>query len=171
MDTEESDTNRSRFVQTLVDWGIALGLTVLGFWLLSWWRTPDLPDRAPDWTLQSIQGETLSLSDFEGQTVVLNFWATWCGPCKMEIPEFRAFVDEYPDIPVLGIAVDGSAAKLAQFSKQNKMNYPILLADRDIQQAYNVSSLPMTVVVGPTGEVQDVHSGIMLKQQLEWAVK
>ena len=171
MDIEESDTNRSRIVQTLMDWGIALALTLLGFWLLSWWRTPELPDQAPDWTLESIEGDTVSLSDFEGQTVVLNFWATWCGPCKMEIPEFRAFVEEYPSIPVLGIAVDGNAAKLTRFSKQNKMNYPILIGNSTVKQEYKVSTLPMTVIVGPAGEVLDVHSGVMLKQQIEWAVR
>lgn len=171
MDIEESDTNRSRIVQTLMDWGIALALTLLGFWLLSWWRTPELPDQAPDWTLESIEGDTVSLSDFEGHTVVLNFWATWCGPCKMEIPEFRAFVEEYPSIPVLGIAIDSNAAELARFSKQNKMNYPILIGNSTVKQEYKVSTLPMTVIVGPTGEVLDVHSGIMLKQQIEWAVR
>jgi peroxiredoxin len=87
----------------------------------------------------------------------------------MEIPEFKAFVEEYPDIPVLGIAVDGNATQLANFSKQYQMNYPILIADQQIKEEYAVDILPMTVVVGPEGEVRDVHSGMMLKQQLEWA--
>lgn len=155
--------------KTALDWLFAISLTLAGFWLLSWWRTPNLPDQAPSWTLESIEGEKVSLSDFEGQTVVLNFWATWCGPCKMEIPEFRKFVEEHPDVPVLGIAVDGNSNQLRQFAKQNKMNYPILRADKDIQQEYNVSSLPMTVVVGKNGQVEDVHVGVMMSSQLEWA--
>ncbi len=156
-------------VRTALDWIFALSLTAAGFWMLSWWRTPEMPDQAPDWTLSSIDGAEVSLSDFEGQTVVLNFWATWCGPCKMEIPEFRSFVEEHPDVPVLGIAVDGTTSKLRQFAKRNKMNYPILKGDSEIQRAYNVSSLPMTVVVDPTGEIADVHIGVMLSSQLEWA--
>ena len=169
--SDKSESFRTRFLKTLLDWGIALGLTLIGFGLLSWWRTPSLPDDAPGWSLQSIEGERVSLSDFHGQTVVLNFWATWCGPCKMEIPEFKAFVEEYPNIPVLGIAVDGNATQLASFSKQYQMNYPILIADQQIKEEYAVDILPMTVVVGPEGEVRDVHSGMMLKQQIEWATR
>ena len=146
----------------------ALSLTAVGFWMLSWWRTPSLPD-ASEWTLSSLDGETVSLSDYEGQTVVLNFWATWCGPCRTEIPEFRQFVNEHPDIPVFGIAVDGSVSKLRQFAKQNRMNYPVLKGDSAIQQDYSVSSLPMTVIIGPDGQIEDVHIGVMLASQLEWA--
>ena len=166
---EEDSSFLRNAARTAIDWFLALALTAAGFWMLSWWRTPSLPDAAPDWTLMSIEGDTVSLSDYEGQTVVLNFWATWCGPCKSEIPEFRQFVNDHPDIPVFGIAVDGSASKLRQFAKQNRMNYPVLKGDMAIQQDYNVSSLPMTVIVGPDGQIDDVHIGMMLSSQLEWA--
>ena len=167
----ESGSWQSRFGRTLLDWAFAIFLTLIGFWLIAWWRTPDMPTNAPSWTLQTVEGEEVSLSDFEGQTVILNFWATWCGPCRMEIPEFREFVTKYPDIPLLGIAVDGTAAQLKQFGRQNKMNYPILIADADIQRQYNVSTLPMTVIVGPDGEIMDTHVGVMLLQQLEWVTR
>ena len=166
---EEDSSFLRNAARTAMDWILALSLTAAGFWMLSWWRTPNLPNSAPDWTLVSIEGDTVSLSDYEGQTVVLNFWATWCGPCKSEIPELRQFVNDYPDIPVLGIAVDGSVSKLRQFAKQNRMNYPVLKGDMAIQQDYNVSSLPMTVIVGPDGQIDDVHIGMMLSSQLEWA--
>ena len=78
-------------------------------------------------------------------------------------------MDEHPEIPVLGITVDGSVSKLRQFSKQNRMNYPVLKGDSEIQQDYNVSSLPMTVIVGPDGQIDDVHVGVMLASQLEWS--
>jgi len=166
---EEESSLLQNAGKTALDWLLALSLTAAGFWMLSWWRTPSLPDAAPDWTLTSIEGDTVSLSDYEGQTVVLNFWATWCGPCRSEIPEFRQFVNEHPDIPVLGIAVDGSMSKLRQFAKQNRMNYPVLKGDTEIQREYNVSSLPMTVIVGPDGQIADVHVGVMLASQLEWS--
>ena len=89
----------------------------------------------------------------------------------MEIPEFRKFVSEHPEIPVFGIAVDGTPSKLRQFAKQYKINYPILQGTNSVQREYNVSSLPMTVVVGPDGEVEDVHIGVMMASQLEWATR
>ena len=166
---EEESSFLRNAARTALDWFLALSLTAAGFWMLSWWRTPSLPDSAPDWTLTSIEGDSVSLSDYEGQTVVLNFWATWCGPCRSEIPEFRQFVFDNPDIPVLGIAVDGSVSKLRQFAKQNRMNYPVLQGNNSVQQDYNVSSLPMTVIIGPDGQIEDVHIGVILASQLEWS--
>ena len=61
--------------RTVLDWVLALSLTAAGFWMLSWWRTPNLPNAAPEWTLTSIEGEQVALSDYKGQTIVLNFWA------------------------------------------------------------------------------------------------
>ena len=167
---EEESSFLRNAARTALDWFLALSLTAAGFWMLSWWRTPSLPDSAPDWTLTSIEGDSVSLSDYEGQTVVLNFWATWCGPCRSEIPEFRQFVFDNPDIPVLGIAVDGSVSKLRQFAKQNRMNYPVLQGNNSVQQDYNVSSLPMTVIIGPDGQIEDVHIGVILASQLEWSM-
>ena len=158
-----------RILGYLMDWGIALALTALGFWLFSMWRAPNLPDVAPDWTLQTINGDTVSLADYKGKTLVLNFWATWCQPCIMEIPTFEKFSKEHPDIPVLGIAVDGSREKLSFFAKQHKMTYPIVLATQKMQEEYRVSTLPMTVIVGPDGKIEQSHVGIMLEQQLVWA--
>ena len=151
------------------DWAIALAFTALGFWLISAWRTPELPDTAPSWQLETLDGDTVTLADYQGKTVVLNFWATWCKPCLMEIPEFVKFSENHPDIPVLGVAVDGTSSKLKRFQKKHGISYPILKADSQIQKEYQVSSLPMTVIIGPDGEVKDVHVGIMMAKQLEWA--
>ena len=153
------------------DWGIAIFLTGLGFWLLSYVQTPNLPDQAPDWKLKDLKGEMVSLKDFRGKTVVLNFWATWCGPCKMEIPTFSDFAKENPDIPVLGIAVDGSPEFLRRASKKLKIDYPVLVADAKVQENYKVNNLPTTVIVGPEGKIKDVHVGVMFGPQLRWATK
>ena len=85
--------------RTAMDWFLALALTVAGFWMLSWWRTPSLPDAAPEWTLSSLDGETVSLSDYEGQTVVPRvFGQRGVVSRRTEIPRFRQFVNEHPDI-------------------------------------------------------------------------
>ena len=165
----EAENWAKRLSGYLLDWGIALGLTVLGFWAFSVWRSPNLPEVAPDWKLSSIQGEEISLSDYRGKTLVLNFWATWCQPCIMEIPTFEKFSNEHPDIPVLGIAVDGTPESLLRFSKQHNMTYPIVIATPEVEKNYQVTTLPMTVIVGPEGEIKNAHVGLMLEQQLKWA--
>jgi len=125
-----------------------------------------------EWSLQDVDGRSVSLSDFRGQTVVLNFWATWCGPCRAEIPAFSAFSKANPDIPVLGISVDDASPKvIKRAAKSLGITYPVLIATPQLKKQYNVSSLPMTVIVDVTGQVKDVHIGMMLKSQLELAVK
>jgi thiol-disulfide isomerase/thioredoxin len=164
----EVESWQKRILGFAMDWGIALSLTAIGFWLFSSFRTPNLPDRAPEWNLPAISGGEIALSDYQGKTVVLNFWATWCQPCIMEIPTFEKFSNENPNIPVIGIAVDGTIEQLSFFAKEHKMTYPIVIANPKVQEDYKISTLPMTVIVGPDGTVKDAHVGIMLEQQLKW---
>lgn len=175
MELEEDEIVVRPFWQRAIrycgDWALAIGLTVLGFWLLSAWRAPDLPEHAPAWELLDLNGDRVRLEDFRGKTVVLNFWATWCRPCLMEIPSFSEFAIENPDIAVLGIAVDGSPASLREFATKIDMTYPVLLGTSEVQQTYGVDTLPTTVTVAPDGKVADVHVGVMLKPQLEWATR
>ena len=173
-DFSDEITRKDRFLGMMKDWGIALALTAIGFLLLTTYskmQAPDLPDMAPAWELENLQGEVVSLEDFRGKTVVLNFWATWCGPCRTEIPTFSSFAKENPDIPVLGIAVDGSRKSLKRAAKNLGIEYPVLIADSKVKNAYKVSSLPTTVVVDPRGYVRDVHVGMMLGPQLNWATR
>ena len=165
----KKENKMNRIGAYILDWGIALALTALGFWLLSVWRAPDLPDIAPDFTLKNLQGEDVQLQDYRGKTVVLNFWAHWCGPCRSEIPAFRNFAQENPDIPVLGISVDGRMKDVQKYAKQLGIDYTVLVGDSKIQNLYNISSLPTTVIVDPEGKVKKAHVGMMFETQLEWA--
>ena len=170
----EEVTSKERFLGMMKDWGIALALTAIGFILLTSYskmQAPDLPGQAPSWKLENLDGEVVSLEDFRGKTVVLNFWATWCGPCRTEIPTFSAFAEKNPDIPVFGIAVDGTKKSLKRAADNLGITYPVLIADAKVKNAYKVSSLPTTVVVDPEGHVRDVHVGIMLGPQLSWATR
>jgi len=166
----EVESWKKRLLSYAMDWGVALLLTGIGFWLFSVWRAPSLPDDAPEWTLPALDGGVVSLSDYRGKTIVLNFWATWCSPCVREIPTFEKFSKEHPEIPVLGIAIDGKPSDLALFAKKHNMTYPIIIGDADVQIDYQVNTLPMTVIVGPDGQVKDAHVGFMMEQQLKWMV-
>ena len=172
--TEETDAPSSalaRWGRTLAEWGLTL-LAIGAVWLgVGWLRAPDLPDQAPDFTLAALDGSTVTLSDLRGQTVVLNFWATWCGPCRVEIPAFSAFAQDHPEVPVLGIAVDGTPAELRQAAAKLGIDYPVLVADGAVQAAYQVETLPTTVVINPDGSVRTAHAGIMPGPQLRWAAR
>ncbi len=160
-----------RGLRHLLEWAGALTVVALIWMVLGSLRAPDLPDQAPDFTLSTLSGESVTLSDLQGQVVVVNFWATWCGPCRMEIPTFSDFAQEHPDIPVLGIAVDGTVAKLRQAKSAMGIAYPVLVDDGTVQRLYGVDTLPTTVVVGPDGAVRTAHAGIMLRPQLDWATR
>lgn len=162
---------KSGWLRYVRDWGLSIAVAVGVYWGIGVMRAPDLPDEAPDFELMSLDGELVSLSDYRGQTVVVNFWATWCGPCMAEIPTFNDFAQENPDIPVLGIATDNSPAKVRVTAKKKDMQYPVLLADSDVQRAYGITTLPTTVVVGPDGQVRDVHVGVMMGPQLSFATR
>lgn len=155
----------------IFDWGIAAFLAFLGFWAIGVWRSPDLPENAPDWELTDLNGVEYKLSELKGKTVVLNFWAEWCGPCRMEIPTFSEFAENNPDIVVLGAAIDGSESSLKRAVKTLDIRYPVVKAPQAVQRAYGVETLPTTVVIDGEGKVKSAHVGIMLGPQLSWATR
>jgi thiol-disulfide isomerase/thioredoxin len=136
---------------------------------VGWFRAPALPEYAPDFTLVDMGGQPVSLSDFRGQTVVLNFWATWCGPCRLEAPWFTAFAKAHPEVPVLGIVADGPVPKVRATMDDLGIVYPVVSADDAVMGAYGVSIFPTTVVVNPDGTVRWAHAGLMFRPQLAWA--
>lgn len=156
-------------------WSLELALLALVFVVLSTvvgrLRAPDLPVEAPALALPDLQGRVVDLAELRGQTVVLNFWATWCAPCRVEIPSFSRFARDNPDIVVLGVAVDGDTASLAPAAKELGIDYPVLVGDPDTVRRYGASTVPTTVVVGPDGRVKAAHVGIMLGPQLWLATR
>jgi len=112
---------------------------------------------APDFTLTDIEGNEVTLSSYKGKVVFVNFWATWCPPCRREIPAFIELRDELGDegFTVLGIAVDPREFnKVAPFADQMGMNYPVLLDKKGVSNLYGgISSIPTTFVVNREGKV------------------
>ena len=148
---------------------IAALVLMIALLVVGWLRAPDLPDKAPQFTLATPDGSQVSLSDYRGKTVLLNFWATWCPPCRLEIPAFSRFAARNPDVVVLGLASDNDPKLVARAAEELGADYTVLLADPKTLEAYGVTTFPTTVVVGPDGDVRSAYTGIMLDPQLAWA--
>jgi thiol-disulfide isomerase/thioredoxin len=155
-------------MQRLKDWLAALAIGIaIALVFGSFDQKPNLPDQAPSFALTDLQGDDLVLDEMLGQTVIINFWASWCGPCKQEIPDFSRFAREHPDIAVLGLAVDsGELPDVRRSAQQLGIDYTVAIADRQTVSDYDISAFPTTVVVGPSGEVSHVQVGVMSYKQL-----
>jgi thiol-disulfide isomerase/thioredoxin len=119
---------------------------------------------APDFELQSLEGKNVKLSDFRGKAVLLNFWATYCGPCKIEMPWFVELQKEYgpQGFQIVGVAMDdASTEEIVKFAKQMGVNYPILLGKESVGQSYGgVEFLPTTFFVNRDGKVTGREFGL-----------
>ncbi|MFN2187739.1 MAG: TlpA family protein disulfide reductase [Candidatus Promineifilaceae bacterium] len=125
--------------------------------------------RAPTFTLETTTEETVSLADFAGKPVVLNFWATWCPPCRAEIPHFQDTSLKYDGLAViLGIDQGEPLPIVADFAASFGVTYPLLLdSNSDVNRQYNVSALPTTIFIDADGVVSEVYSGMINSAVLE----
>ena len=145
-------------------------------------RTPDDPKLgelkgkpAPGFSLESLEGKTVRLEDFRGKAVLLNFWATWCQPCKIEMPWFEQLQKQYgPEgLQVVGIAMDDASKEdIARFAKDVGVNYPILLGKESVGNAYGgVQFLPSTFFIDREGKMVDRIFGLKSRSEIEEEVK
>ncbi len=119
---------------------------------------------APAWTLTTVDGETLSGSDFAGQAVVLNFWGTWCAPCREEIPALVQLQNDFADrgLTVIGIAAEPNPGGLAAFVEKTGINYPVVLANAEVLAAYGgIDVFPTTFFIDPSGKIRKFVQGSM----------
>jgi cytochrome c biogenesis protein CcmG/thiol:disulfide interchange protein DsbE len=122
---------------------------------------------APEFALKDIDGRTVKLSDYRGKVVLLNFWATWCGPCKVEIPWFSEFENTYKDndFAVIGVSMDeGGWEDVRPFLQRFKVNYRVVLGDSDVAAQYGgVEALPTSFMIDREGKIASVHVGLVSK--------
>ncbi len=129
---------------------------------------------APSFTLPNLAGEPVALSDFAGQTVVVDFWATWCVPCKHQIPVLNEFQRNAArrDVVVLGVAVDaGGRDAVAPFAEEQGIEYPVLLGSESLARDYGVPGFPALVVVDERGRLDSLHLGLIDPEDLAEAVE
>ena len=126
--------------------------------------------------LKDVSNRNVTLSDYKGKVVLLDFWATWCGPCKVEIPWFIEFQQKYGKngLQVIGISADDPLDKLAPFVKEMKMTYPVLqgLGKDNVLDAYGpMFGLPVTVLISRDGRICSKHIGMGNKETFESEIK
>ena|SRR5437667_2552328 len=131
-----------------------------------------------NFTLKDMNGVDVKLAAFKGKPIIMNFWATWCGPCRAEIPSLvelqKQYGDEGQDVVILGISVDDPIEKLKPYASQMKMNYPVLVGNGrdDVQDAFGpLWGIPVTVFIDREGRIAKKHSGIASKEQFEQEIK
>jgi peroxiredoxin len=127
-----------------------------------------------DFKLKDMNGATVNLADYRGKVVLLNFWATWCGPCKLEIPEFvRAYeANKANGFVVLGVSIDDTADQLKEFANQYKVTYPLLLNHESIEEAYGpIYGVPVSFFIGRDGLICRKQMGEVKKETLEQELK
>jgi thiol-disulfide isomerase/thioredoxin len=130
---------------------------------------------APNFELKTLDGKTMKLSDLKGKAVVLDFWATWCVPCKIEMPWFVELQKQYgPDgLAVVGVAMDDSSNdEIAKFAKELGVNYPILRGKEAVGEAYGgLPGLPTTFFIGRDGKIVDQDAGLVSRKVIEDNIK
>ena len=119
---------------------------------------------APDFTLHAMGGSNLRLKEQRGRVVMVNFWATWCGPCRQEMPQLNRLYEKYKSsgFVLLGVNVDDDVAKAAELAAKLGVTFPVLLdTEKTVSKLYDVSTMPSTVIIDRDGKVRYVHKGYL----------
>jgi peroxiredoxin len=134
----------------------------------------DAPRDAPNFTLSDSKGKPVNLSGYHGKVVLLDFWATWCHGCKLEIPWFMEFEKKYKHqgLTVVGVSMDEDGWKSVKpFVKEKKMNYPVVVGNDDLAKQYGLGSMPMTVLIGRDGKIAAKYDGVVDRDICEGQIR
>ena len=119
---------------------------------------------APDFTLRTMNGPNLRLQEQRGQVVMVNFWATWCGPCRQEMPHLNRLYEKYrkSGFVLLGVNVDDDAHSATEMASKLGLKFPVLLdTDKKVSKLYDLNAMPSTVLIDRDGKVRHVHHGYL----------
>lgn len=172
--------NRGRRLFLITLFVLSLLTLALGVW--RWWLGRQQiaaqsqpaalgePARAPDFELATPDGDLIRLADLRGKVVLLNFWATWCPPCRAEMPDLEALYREYGDregFTVVGVDNMETAAQVADFARQNHLSFPLVLdPDGRVANAFDVRYLPVSVLIDPQGYIRDTWRGQIAREAM-----
>jgi peroxiredoxin len=183
----DSSVQNTPFYKKIWFWGSLIGLVLLfGGMLISYTRfiqltnisdagilnaAPIAGHPAPDFTLQTIDNQTIRLSDFKGKLVLVNFWATWCAPCRTEFPDFQeAAVDNADKLVIIGVnnTTTDQPDRVAEFIKEFGITFPIVLDETgEVGKAYQIFGLPTSVFIDKDGIIVETFTGPINKAYIE----
>jgi peroxiredoxin len=121
-----------------------------------------LSSNAPDFTLKSVAGANLRLAEQRGNVVMVNFWATWCGPCRQEMPHLNRIYDKYKSsgFTLLGVNIDDDPRAARELATKLGVKFPVLLdTDKKVSKAYDMSAMPATLLIDRDGRIRHIHRG------------
>jgi thiol-disulfide isomerase/thioredoxin len=132
-------------------------------------------DKAPAITLKDINGKSVRISDFKGKIILLNFWATWCPPCRAEIPELTKWQKEYENqgLQIIGVTYPPTnRKKVRSFVRQNAINYPILFGSKNTKELFtSADTMPFSVVIDRDGQITERIEGIIYAEEFDEKIK
>jgi len=137
-------------------------------------RMPAVGSPAPDFTLRSSSGKNLKLSEFRGQVVMINFWATWCAPCREELPHLNRLHQQYrrAGFVLLGVNIDDNPKAAQAMATHVKLGFPVLFdTDKQVSKRYDVDAMPSTLIIDRDGKVQYVHRGYRSGTEKEYEAR
>lgn len=131
------------------------------------------PKVAPNFSLLDSKGNTLTLSDYKGKVVLLDFWATWCHGCRTEIPWYMEFENKYNGngLAVVGVSMDTEWKTVKDFMAEEKMNYRVVIGNEELLARYGSHEMPATYLIDRDGTIADYHIGVVNKEQFESEIK